>query len=132
MPPSNNLLKTQFKHRVSYTIHPSIKFGITIDLRQTIWTDSINRSIEIFYWSYLFSGKNMHEQVELFNKMLLNNFHNFIPNKIILCDDEDLPWVNDEIKKSIKRKNWLFHFQRKSGNLDYASFNSITQMQLTH
>ena len=29
-------------------------------------TDSINRSIEIFDWSYLFSGKNVHEQVELF------------------------------------------------------------------
>ena len=46
-------------------------------------TDSINCSIEVFYWSYLFSGKNVHEQVELFNKMLLNIFQNFIPNKII-------------------------------------------------
>ena len=31
-------------------------------------TDSINRSIQIFDWSYLFSRKNVHEQVELFNK----------------------------------------------------------------
>ena len=29
--------------------------------------------------------------------------------------------------KLIKRKNWLFQCQRKSGNLDYASLNSITQ-----
>ena len=69
----------------------------------------------------------MHEQVELFNKTLLNIFHNFIPNKIILCDDKDPPWMNDEVKNLIKRKNWLFQCQRKSGNLDYASFNSITQ-----
>ena len=63
-------------------------------------TDSINRSIEIFDWSYLFSGKNkVHEQVELFNKTLLNIFHNFIFNKIILCDDKDPPWKNDKIKK---------------------------------
>ena len=69
----------------------------------------------------------MHEQVELFNKTLLNFFHNFIPNKIILCDDKDPPWMNDEVKNLIKRKNWLFQCQRKSGNLDYASSNSITQ-----
>ena len=90
-------------------------------------TDSINRSIEIFDWSYLFSGKNVNEQVELFNKTLLNIFHNFIPNKIILCDDKDSPWMNGDIKNLIKRKNWLFQCQRKSGNLDYASLNSITQ-----
>ena len=35
--------------------------------------------------------------------------------------------MNDEIKNLIKRKNWLFHCQRKSGNLDYASLNFITQ-----
>ena len=69
----------------------------------------------------------MHEQVEFFNKTLLNIFHNLIPNKIILCDDKDPPWMNDEIKNLIKRKNWLFQCQRKSGNLDYASLNSITQ-----
>ena len=27
----------------------------------------------------------------------------------------------------IKRKNWLFQYQRKSGNLDYVSLNSITE-----
>ena len=90
-------------------------------------TDSIYRSIEIFHWSYLFLHKNVHEQVELFNKMLLNIFQNFIPNKIILCDDKDPPWMNEEIKNFIKRKNWLFQCQRKSGNLDYPSFNSVTQ-----
>ena len=82
----------------------------------------INRSIESFV-----SSKNVHEQVELFNKTLLNIFHNFIPNKIILCDDRDPPWMNDEIKKMIKRKNWLFQSQRKSCKLDFAVLNSLTQ-----
>ena len=89
--------------------------------------DSINCSIETFDWSYLYSGKNVHEQVEISNKTLLNIFHNFILNKIILCDDKDPPWMNDKIKDLIKRKNWLFQCQRKSGNLDYASLKYITQ-----
>ena len=47
-------------------------------------TDLINHSIESFDWSKLFSGKNVHEQVELFNKTLLNIFYNFIPTKTIV------------------------------------------------
>ena len=35
--------------------------------------------------------------------------------------------MNGEIKNLIKRENWLFQCQRKSGNLDYASLNSNTQ-----
>ena len=66
--------------------------------------DRINRSIEIFDLYYLFSGKNVHEQAELFNKMLLNVFHNFIPNKVIICDDKDPPCINQVVTKP---KNWL-------------------------
>ena len=76
-------------------------------------TDLINRSIESFDWSKLFSGKNVHEQVELFNKTLLNIFHNFIPNKIIVCDDRDPPWMNDEIKKMIKIKKLAISKSKK-------------------
>ena len=62
--------------------YPPQYIGKIWDYNRSV-TDSINRSIEIFDWSYLFSGKNVHEQVELFKKMLLNIFHNFIPNKMI-------------------------------------------------
>ena len=101
--------------------HIAVKFGITIDLRHTQLTTLLKVLIG------LFSGKNVYEQVELFNKTLLNIFYNFILNKIILCDDKDPPWMNDETKTLIKRKNRLFQRQRKSGNLDHASLNSVTQ-----
>ena len=54
-------------------------------------------------------------------------YNEIIPNKIILCDDKDPPWTNDKLKTLIKRKNWLFQCQRKSGNLAYVSLNSIAQ-----
>ena len=64
----------------------------------------------------------------MFHKTLLNIFlHNFIPNKIIVCDDRDPSWMNDEIRKMIKRKNWLFQSQRKSCKLDFTVLNSLTQ-----
>ena len=58
---------------------------------------------------------------------MLSIFHNFTPNKIILCDGRGHPWRNDEIKQIIKRKNWQFQSQRKSCKLDFTVLNSLTQ-----
>ena len=67
----------------------------------------------------MFLSKDVREQVTLFNKTILNIFLDFIPNKLIIYDDKDPPWMNDEIKTLIKRKSWLHQRQRRSGNLDH-------------
>ena len=69
-------------------------------------TDLINRSIETFDWPKFFLGKDVHEQVILFNKTILNIFYNFIPNKHVMYDGKDPPWMNDEIKTLNKMKYW--------------------------
>ena len=105
-------LYSKCHHQIIYA-KPNLKIEYPPPYTRKIWnysrseTDLINRSIESVDWSKLFSGKNVHEQVELFNKTLLNIFLNFIPNKIVVCDDTDPPWMN-EIKKMIKRKNCYF------------------------
>ena len=53
--------------------------------------------------------------------------HNFIPSKIIVREVRDSPWMNDGIKKMIKRKNWQFPSQRKSGTLEFTILNLLTQ-----
>ena len=52
-------------------------------------TDLINCEIDQFSWVNLFLDKNINEQVILFDQTILNIFNNFIPNKILLCDDRD-------------------------------------------
>ena len=47
--------------------------------------DLINKAIENFDWNELFSGPDIHNQVNLFNTF-------------ILCDDKETPWVNDEVR----------------------------------
>ena len=69
-------------------------------------TDLINRSIETFDWPKFFLGKDVHEQVILFNKTMLNIFYNFTPNKHVMYDGKDPPWMNDEIKTLNKMKYW--------------------------
>ena len=69
-------------------------------------TNLINCAIENCDCPSLFLGRSVHQQVEIFNKTLLNILHNYIPNKFISCDDKDLPWINEEIKTLIHRKKF--------------------------
>ena len=42
------------------------------------------------------------------NFLILNIFSNFVPNKIITCNDKDPIWMNDKIKSKVKSINQLF------------------------
>ena len=129
-------------HQIIY-FKLNLKFEYPPPYIRKIWdynrseTDSINCPIEIFYWSYLFSGKYVHEQLELFNETLLNIFRNFIPNIIILCDDKGLPWMNNKIKNWLRRKTDYFIVSVKESLailtvLVWILLRKIYQMQLTH
>ena len=72
-------------------------------------TDLISRAIDQFDWVNLLLDKNVNEQVILSNLTILNIFHNFIPNKIILSDDSDPPWWMAGSNTQLKRKkNYIF------------------------
>ena len=68
--------------------------------------DLINKAIKNFDWNKLFSSQDIHDQVNLFNTTILNIFRNFIPNKVILCDDKEPAWVSEEIRLLIKQKKF--------------------------
>ena len=67
-----------------------------------------NRAIESSNWEKSFEGKNVLDQIYLFNKIILNIFYNFIPNKIITCYDKDPLCFNDKILQILKKENDLF------------------------
>ena len=72
----------------------------------------MNCAIDQFDWVDLFLDKNINEQVILFNRTILNILHNFIPNKIILCDDRDPLSMNDRIKHLINKKKAISKTKR--------------------
>ena len=80
-------------------------------------TQLLNRTTETFNWEKLRENKNVNEQLYLFNKTTLNIFHNFIPNKNIICNDKDHPWFNNQIKTLIEKKNHLFKSYMANGRL---------------
>ena len=73
----------------------------------------------IIDWHRLFATKTAHQQVNSLNDTILNVFTNFVLNKVIRCDDRDLPWINDDIKNKIKWKN--------SRNMNYKTNGKKTE-----
>ena len=63
--------------------------------------DAIKRAIELVNWNFLFSNKNVHEQVVIFNQTLMDIFSNYLPNILITADDKDPPWMNEYSKRKI-------------------------------
>ena len=55
-------------------------------------------------WNSLFSCKNVHEQVVIFNQTLMNIFSNYIRSKFITIDEKDPQWMNEYIKRKIMSK----------------------------
>ena len=63
---------------------------------------SIRKAIKMVDWKFMFLDKNSHEQVAIFNDILMNIFSDYIPNKYATFDDRDPPWITEKIKiKSI-------------------------------
>ena len=67
-------------------------------------TQLLNRTTDTFNWEKLLENKNVNDQVYLFIKTMLNIFHNFIPNKNIICNDIDSPPL---LGLTTKLKDWL-------------------------
>ena len=76
-------------------------------------------------WNFLFSHKNVHEQVVIVNQTLMNIFSNYILNKLITVDDKDPPWVNEYIKRKILDKK----IACKSFNTNYKNDDAYLKLQ---
>ena len=77
-------------------------------------------------------GKNVRDQVEICNQTIRKIFHKFVPNKTILCDDQDLPRMNEKIKSLIKKKSAFYCSRRKSINCEYTTLDAMALVLLGH
>ena len=55
-------------------------------------------------WGFLLSNKNVHERVSILNNSLMNIFSNYTPNKFVIIDDKDTPWMTDKTKTKVIKK----------------------------
>lgn len=52
--------------------------------------------------------QNVHENANIFNKVLINVFSNFIPNKSVNFFEQDPPWMNELVKRKNNWKNEIY------------------------
>ena len=83
--------------------------------------DAIINSINQANWEFLFFNDNVHQQVYIFSKTLMNTFSNFIPNRYVTFNNKYPPWMTNYLKPKIHCKNNLCLKYLKHGkrNCDY-------------
>ena len=123
---AGNLLKNQFKNWVSSFLHPE-----NLELQQT---NLINRSIKNWLAKLFCYEKNVHQQVKIFDKTLPKIFHNYTPNKFILCDNNDPCWINQEIKSNlwIEKVSTLKFLTKENKNFEVLAFSIYSVRKLKY
>ena len=76
--------------------------------------ENIKYAISNFNWSKAFENLSVYGKVKDLNETL-NIFRNYIPNKKIKCDYRQPPWINDNIKSSLKHRYKLTKSYSKNG-----------------
>ena len=84
--------------------------------------DCIRTSLNSVDWDFALSNKNVNQQAQYLNKLLMNVFSNCISKKLITIDDIDLPWMNVEFKTKIRKRD-IFYEQLKKHKLDLTDFD---------
>ena len=77
----------------------------------------IRRSISSVYWNFLFHGAPVNRKVMIFNKHLMNTFHNYIPNKINNCSYKWPPWMTDNVKSRVRERSKITKKYYKYGKM---------------
>ena len=106
---------------LSCTWHHEIVFEYPPPYERVFWDysradkASVNRAINTIDWDELFANKTVESQVSEMNDLLLNIYLNYIPNKTVLCDDKDPPWMTNGIRTAIEMKNNAYKEYIRSG-----------------
>ena len=86
---------------------------------------SVNRAINAIDWDELFANKTVESQISELNDLLLSIYSNYIPNKTVLCDDKDPPWMTNGIRTAIEMKNNAYNYYVRLENLTTELSNLI-------
>ena len=96
-------LHTNCHHQITFC-----KFNLIIEYppayQRLVWDckraniNSIKQALYQVNWSTILSNKDVHQQVNILNSIILNVFTNFVSNKVITIDDKDSPWMTDKDK----------------------------------
>ena len=77
--------------------------------------DKIKSALENIDWPTIFAGLDVDDMTHLFTSKCINILSQYIPKRIITCDDRDPPWMTAALKSAIKRKHRVYNKYVKRG-----------------
>ena len=65
--------------------------------------------IASYDWKDVYGRETAHEKAELFQKILLEKYYFYFPEKTLNLKIDDKPWVTEEVKKADRqrRRAWI-------------------------
>ena len=134
---------------VDFCMHPSFyekyhhhviykKFDLKIIYsplcERTVWhyqqadKELIKRFLKNFDWKNDFLNCNPNEQVSVLTRTVLDILSNLKPNKAVLVNDRDPPWITSKLKSIIQEKN-LFYKKNHLKPNNQEIFQAFSQIQ---
>ena len=98
-------MSPQHHEKVTFT------FPLPASYVREVWNCSkasiknIQKVVLIFYWTKNVENLSVDEKVNLLNETFLHIFRNYIPNKKIKFNYCQPPWMNDNIKRCLKKES---------------------------
>ena len=78
--------------------------------------DEIRQFLTNIDWISKFKDLSTNEMVQQFTSTVMGIMLRFIPNKMIIFNDKDPPWITPSIKTAIKRKHRVYNKFAKRGH----------------
>ena len=78
-------------------------------------TGSIKNHMHDINWNLLFQNKTSDEMVSIFTESFQNLIEEYIPHKIVTCNDRDAPWITPNVKCAIIRNKRVYKKWIKDG-----------------
>ena len=91
--------------------------------------EEVKKMLNSINWYQEFNSRSVDDSVKFFTDNLLEIMNNNIPNEVITVFENDAPWMTNELKKIIKRKQRIF--QRWKKNRSMKTKENLNKLQET-
>ena len=72
-------------------------------------------------WEDIYKAETAHEKAAKFQETLINALENIFPEKILKVNNDDQPWMNNELKLLDRKRKRIYRKERRSERWKYLN-----------
>ena len=98
--------------KINFKIPPPPKYSRKFWHFDRARENSIKAAVLRYPWEISLGNHNPNRQVDILNETILNIMSNFVPNEVKTVNPREPEWMNTNIKKLSRKKNYLKNTKR--------------------